>query len=74
MSKPDPFAAELLGKAWPMPIGDRPPALRTFLAPLPEPLPSMLRQQRLCRIALRRLTNEIGQQYAREQADGQGFN
>ena len=35
MSKPDPFAAELLGKPWQMPIGDRPPALRTFLAPLP---------------------------------------
>jgi hypothetical protein len=70
MSKPDPFAAELLGKARPMPIGDRPPALRTFLAPLP----SMLRQQRLCRVALRKLTTEIGQRYAREAAADQGFN
>jgi hypothetical protein len=48
------------------------PAVRAALAPLP--MPSMLRFQRLCRIGLRKLTNEIGQRYAAEQAAGQGFN
>ena len=51
-----------------------PAHLRAALAPLPLPMPSMLRFQRLCRIELRKLTNEIGQQYAREAAAGQGFN
>lgn len=46
------------------------PAVRASLAPLPAPLPSMLRFQRLCRIELRKLTNEIGQRYAREAAQG----
>lgn len=50
------------------------PTVRAALAPLPAPLPSMLRFQRLCRIELRKLTNEIGQRYAAEQAAGQGFN
>jgi hypothetical protein len=51
-----------------------PAHLRAALAPLPAPLPSMLRFQRLCRIELRKLTNEISQRYAAEQAAGQGFN
>jgi len=43
-----------------------------FLRPLPQPitLPSMLRQQRLCRIQLHRITVEIGQRYAREATPG----
>ena len=41
-----------------------------FLRPLPVKLPSMLRHQRLCRIALRRITVEIGQRYAREATPG----
>ncbi len=46
------------------------PAVRAALAPLPPPLPSMLRFQRLCRIELRRITVEIGQRYAREATSG----
>lgn len=30
-------------------------------------IPSMLRHRRLCRIALRRITAEIGERYQREQ-------
>lgn len=43
-----------------------------FLRPiqLPVVLPSMLKQQRLCRIALRKITVEIGQRYAREATPG----
>lgn len=43
-----------------------------FLRPIPQPvkLPSMLRQQRLCRIALRKITVQIGQRYAREATPG----
>ena len=40
-----------------------------FLRPLLV-LPSMLRERRLCRIALRRITVEIGQRYAREATPG----
>lgn len=40
-----------------------------FLRPLVV-LPSMLRERRLCRIALRRITVEIGQRYAREATPG----
>jgi len=50
------------------------PAVRAALAPLPASLPSMLRERRLCRIELRKITVEIGQRYAREAAVGQGFN
>ena len=40
-----------------------------FLRPLLV-LPTMLRERRLCRIALRRITVEIGQRYAREATPG----
>lgn len=40
-----------------------------FLLPLLV-LPSMLRERRLCRIALRQITVEIGQRYAREATPG----
>jgi hypothetical protein len=33
-------------------------------------LPSMLRERRLCRIALRQITVEIGQRYAAEATPG----
>lgn len=48
--------------------------VRTALAPLPLPLPSMLRQQRLCRIALAGITRDIARRYAQEQAAGAGGN
>jgi hypothetical protein len=51
-----------------------PAALRAALAPLPLPMPSMLRQQRVCRIQLAALTRDIARRYAAEQAAGQGFN
>jgi hypothetical protein len=51
-----------------------PAHLRAALAPLPLPLPSMLRFQRLCRIELHKLTREIARRYEDEQAAGQGFN
>ena len=50
------------------------PAVRAALAPLPAPLPSMLRERRWARIELHKLTREIARRYAAEQAAGQGFN
>ena len=50
------------------------PAVRAALAPLPLPMPSMLRFQRLCRIELHKLTREIARRYAADAAAGQGFN
>lgn len=46
-----------------------PRAVQLALQPLPV-LPSMLRERRLCRIELRKITNEIGQRYAREATPG----
>jgi hypothetical protein len=54
----------------PDPINRYTRAVRAALAPLPLPVPSMLRQQRLCRIRLHAITREIGQRYAREAALG----
>jgi hypothetical protein len=51
-----------------------PAHLRAALAPLPAPLPSMLRERRWARIELHKLTREIARRYAREAAAGQGFN
>jgi hypothetical protein len=48
------------------------PAVRAALAPLPVRLPSMLRQQRLCRIRLRGITRDIARRYADEAAAGAG--
>lgn len=47
-----------------------PAHIRAALAPLPLPIPSMLRERRLCRIQLRAITVEIGQRYAREATPG----
>ncbi len=57
----------------PDPINRYTRAVRLALQPLPV-LPSMLRQQRLCRIALAAVTRDIARRYAMEQAAGQGFN
>lgn len=49
-----------------------PAHLRAALAPLPFQMPSMLRQQRVCRIQLAALTRDIARRYAQEQAAGAG--
>ena len=46
-----------------------PRAVQLALQPLPV-LPSMLRERRLCRIELRKITVQIGQRYALEAAQG----
>ncbi len=51
-----------------------PAHLRAALAPLPLPMPSMLRERRWARIELHKLTRDIARRYAAEQAAGQGFN
>jgi hypothetical protein len=51
-----------------------PAHLRAALAPLPAPLPSMLRERRWARIELHKLTREIARRYAADAAAGQGFN
>ncbi len=56
----------------PEPINRYTPAVRAALAPLPLPLPSMLRQQRECRIALAGITRDIARRYAEEQAASAG--
>ena len=53
----------------PDPINRYSRTVQLMLKPLPV-LPSMLRQRRICRVELHKLTNEIGQRYAREQAAG----
>jgi hypothetical protein len=48
-----------------------PAALRAALAPLPFPMPSMLRQQRLCRIQLAALTRDIARRLRTESQPAQ---